>query len=69
MGDMGIGANAQRIDGRDKVTGKPLYAADRLPVRTVFAILVAATVGKARIMGFDTAAAERTQLLPARCEG
>src|ERR1700679_192743 len=59
MGDTGIGANAQRIDGRDKVMGKPLYAADRLPVRTVFAIPVAATVGKARIMGFDTAAAER----------
>src|SRR6202453_2407365 len=59
MGDMGIGANAQRIDGRDKVMGKPLYAADRLPIRTVFAIPVAATVGKARIMGFDTAAAER----------
>jgi xanthine dehydrogenase YagR molybdenum-binding subunit len=59
MGEMGIGANAQRIDGRDKVMGKPLYAADRLPVRTVFAIPVAATVGKARIMGLDTAAAER----------
>ena len=59
MGDTGIGANAQRIDGRDKVMGKPLYAADQLPVRTVFAIPVAATVGKARIMGFDTAAAER----------
>src|SRR6202522_1329978 len=59
MGDMGIGANAQRIDGRDKVMGKPLYAADRLPLGTVFAIPVAATVGKARIMGIDTAAAER----------
>src|SRR6202453_1282776 len=59
MGDMGFGANAQRIDGRDKVMGKPLYAADQLPARTVFAIPVAATVGKARIMGFDTAAAER----------
>src|ERR1700733_13281163 len=59
MGDTGIGANAQRIDGRDKVMGKPLYAADRLPSRTVFAIPVAATVGKARIVGFDTAAAER----------
>src|ERR1700678_2910144 len=59
MGDMGIGANAQRIDGRDKVMGKPLYAADRLPIRRVFAIPVAAAVGKAGIMGFDTAAAER----------
>jgi xanthine dehydrogenase YagR molybdenum-binding subunit len=59
MGDMGIGANTQRIDGRDKVMGKPLYAADRLPARTVFATPVAATVGKARITGFDTAAAER----------
>jgi xanthine dehydrogenase YagR molybdenum-binding subunit len=59
MGDMGIGANAQRIDGRDKVMGMPLYAADRHPARTVFAVPVAATVGKARIIGFDTAAAER----------
>src|ERR1700733_14582980 len=59
MADTGIGANAQRVDGRDKVMGRPLYGADRLPTRTVFAVPVAATVGKARIVGIDTAVAER----------
>ena len=59
MADLGIGANAQRLDGREKVMGKPLYGADRLPARTVFAVPVVATVGKARILEIDTAAAER----------
>src|ERR1700761_5118016 len=59
MSGAGIGANAQRVDGREKVTGKPLYGADRLPARTVFATPVAATAGRARILGIDTRAAER----------
>jgi xanthine dehydrogenase YagR molybdenum-binding subunit len=59
VSQVGIGAIAQRVDGRDKVMGKPLYGADRLPARTVFATPVAATVGRARIRGIDTAAAER----------
>src|ERR1700735_72982 len=59
MAEMGIGANAQRIDGREKVMGRPLYGGDRLPARTVFATPVAATVGKGRITAIDTAAAER----------
>src|ERR1700677_5105807 len=58
MSQTGIGANAQRFDGREKVMGKPLYGADRLPARTAFATPVAATVGKAHIAGIDTAAAE-----------
>jgi xanthine dehydrogenase YagR molybdenum-binding subunit len=61
MADMGIGANAQRIDGREKVMGRPLYGADRLPARSVFATPVAATVGKGRITAIDTAAAERVK--------
>ena len=61
MAEMGIGANAQRIDGREKVMGRPLYAADRLPARSVFATPVAATVGKGRITAIDTAAAERVK--------
>jgi xanthine dehydrogenase YagR molybdenum-binding subunit len=61
MSQIGIGANAQRFDGREKVTGKPLYGADRLPARTVFAIPVGATVGRARILGIDTRAAERVK--------
>src|SRR6202046_23693 len=61
MAEIGIGANAQRVDGREKVMGKPIYGADRLPARTVFAVPVAATVGKARIAAIDTAAAERVK--------
>jgi xanthine dehydrogenase YagR molybdenum-binding subunit len=61
MADTGIGANAQRVDGREKVMGRPLYGADRLPARTVFAVPVAATVGKAHIVTIDTAVAERVQ--------
>src|SRR3984957_16466244 len=61
MRQTGIGANAQRVDGREKVMGKPLYGADRLPARPVFATPVAATVGRARILGIDTAAAERVK--------
>jgi len=61
MAEIGIGANAQRVDGREKVMGKPIYGADRLPARTVFAVPVAATVGKARITVIDTAAAERVK--------
>jgi xanthine dehydrogenase YagR molybdenum-binding subunit len=59
MGETGIGAYAPRVDGREKVMGQPLYGADRLPARTVFATPVAATVGKARALKIDTAAAER----------
>ena len=61
MAEIGIGANAQRVDGREKVMGKPIYGADRLPARTVFAVPVAATVGKARIAAIDTGAAERVK--------
>jgi len=59
MGETGIGAYAPRVDGRDKIMGQPLYGADRLPAGTVFATPVAATVGKARALKIDTAAAER----------
>ena len=61
MSEMGIGANAQRVDGREKVMGRPLYGADRMPARTVFATPAAATIGKARIVGIDTAAADRVK--------
>jgi xanthine dehydrogenase YagR molybdenum-binding subunit len=61
VAEIGIGANTQRVDGREKVMGKPIYAADRLPARTVFAVPVAATVGKARITAIDTGAAERVK--------
>jgi xanthine dehydrogenase YagR molybdenum-binding subunit len=61
MNQLGIGANAPRVDGRDKVLGKPLYGADRLPASTVFATPVAATAGRARIRTIDTAAAGRVE--------
>lgn len=59
MTETGIGANAQRVDGREKVMGRPLYGADRGPTRMVFATPVVATVGKARIVGIDSTAAVR----------
>src|SRR6202789_2002270 len=61
MAEIGIGANAQRADESKKVIYKPIYGADRLPARTVFAVPVAARVGKARITAIDTGAAERVK--------
>ena len=53
MGETGIEVYAPRVDGREKVMGQPLYGADRLPVRTVFATPVAAAVGKARALEIE----------------
>ncbi len=56
----GIGADVQRVDGVDKVRGKPLYAADRVLPGMVHAVPVAAAAGKGRIRRIDTAKAERS---------
>ncbi|MFP3986154.1 xanthine dehydrogenase family protein molybdopterin-binding subunit [Streptomyces sp. E11-3] len=50
----GIGAPVNRVEARDKVTGKAVYAADaRLP-RMVHAALVASTVSAGRVRGIGT---------------
>ncbi|HEX2536631.1 MAG TPA: molybdopterin cofactor-binding domain-containing protein, partial [Chitinophagaceae bacterium] len=48
-----------RVDGRDKVTGKALYAAEHKIPGTVYGFLVGSTVAKGRIKSMDTKAAER----------
>ena len=55
----GIGSDTQRVDGLDKVMGRPLYGADRSLARMAFAAPVTATIGKGRIRRLDTVAAER----------
>jgi CO/xanthine dehydrogenase Mo-binding subunit len=46
MRPMGIGSDTQRVDGLDKVMGRPLYGADRSLARMVYATPVTATIGK-----------------------
>jgi xanthine dehydrogenase YagR molybdenum-binding subunit len=55
----GIGADVQRVDGIDKVMGRPIFGADRILPGMAHALPVVATVGKGRIVRIDTAAAER----------
>lgn len=58
MAQYSIGSDAQRVDGADKVTGKALYAADRLLPRMAFALPVTATIGRGRIRRIDVSKAE-----------
>jgi xanthine dehydrogenase YagR molybdenum-binding subunit len=60
MSSIGIGADVQRVDGADKVMGRPIFAADRILPNMVHAVPVPATVGKGRAVRIDTSAAERT---------
>jgi xanthine dehydrogenase YagR molybdenum-binding subunit len=60
MTSIGIGADAERVDGPDKVMGRPIFGADRLLPNMAHALPVPATVGKGRILRIDTSAAERT---------
>ena len=53
-----IGADAQRVDGADKVMGKARYGADRLLPRMAYALPVTSTIGKGRIRNIDTSKAE-----------
>jgi xanthine dehydrogenase YagR molybdenum-binding subunit len=53
-----IGADAQRVDGVDKVMGRPIFAADRILPRMAHAVPVPAAVGKGRILGMDIAEAQ-----------
>ena len=54
-----IGADAQRVDGVDKVMGRPIFAADLILPRMAHAVPVPAAVGKGRILGMDVSEAER----------
>ncbi|MFG2129268.1 xanthine dehydrogenase family protein molybdopterin-binding subunit [Streptomyces sp. NPDC048751] len=52
-----VGAPLSRVDGRLKVTGKALYAAEHDVDGAVHAVIVDARIGKGRITGIDTKAA------------
>lgn len=54
-----LGEDAQQVDGRDKVSGKPIYGADRILPKMVHAVPVVATVRKGRITAIDKSGAER----------
>ncbi|SFI90903.1 xanthine dehydrogenase family protein molybdopterin-binding subunit [Amycolatopsis sacchari] len=48
----------RRVDAYDKVTGRTVYGADRVPEGVAHAMFATAHVGKGRIVSIDTAAAE-----------
>jgi len=58
MNPNGIGADAQRVDGVDKVMGRPIFAADRILPRMAHAVPVPAAVGKGRIVRMDVSEAQ-----------
>ncbi|MEV0643261.1 xanthine dehydrogenase family protein molybdopterin-binding subunit [Streptomyces sp. NPDC050619] len=53
-----VGAGVPRVDARLKVTGGAKYAADNSPDGVVHAVIVEGSVGRGRITGIDTRAAE-----------
>ncbi|MER5805630.1 xanthine dehydrogenase family protein molybdopterin-binding subunit [Streptomyces mirabilis] len=53
-----VGAPLSRVDGRLKVTGQAKYAADHEPKRVVHAVVVDSSIGRGRITGIDTRAAD-----------
>jgi xanthine dehydrogenase YagR molybdenum-binding subunit len=53
-----VGAPLSRVDGRLKVTGQAKYAADHDIDGVVHAVVVDSSVGRGRITGIDTRAAE-----------
>ena len=55
-----LGADTQRVDGRDKVVGAAIYGNDRKLPRMAYAVPVVATIGKGRIVRIDTEVAART---------
>ncbi len=57
--DNSVGQPLERIDGRLKVTGRALYAAEHPVPNTVAAVLVMSTIPKGRISRMETTAAER----------
>jgi xanthine dehydrogenase YagR molybdenum-binding subunit len=54
-----IGAPLDRVDGRDKVTGRAVYAADVPVAHVAHAVLVTSSIARGRIGAIDTTAASR----------
>jgi len=55
-----VGKPVDRADGRLKVTGQAIYAAEYHPEGLVHSVLVQSTIAKGRIREIDTAAAEKS---------
>jgi xanthine dehydrogenase YagR molybdenum-binding subunit len=55
-----LGAPVRRVDGKLKVTGKALYAADNHPPKLAYGYGVFSTVASGRIVGYDLAEAKKT---------
>ncbi|MFJ1807771.1 MULTISPECIES: xanthine dehydrogenase family protein molybdopterin-binding subunit [unclassified Streptomyces] len=53
-----VGAGLPRVDARLRVTGGAKYAADNNPDGVVHAVIVESSIGRGRITGVDTRAAE-----------
>ncbi|MGW0758585.1 xanthine dehydrogenase family protein molybdopterin-binding subunit [Streptomyces sp. NPDC002814] len=53
-----VGAAAPRVDARLRVTGRAKYAADNSPDGVVHAVIVDSSVGRGRVTGIDSRAAE-----------
>ncbi|WP_328353812.1 xanthine dehydrogenase family protein molybdopterin-binding subunit [Streptomyces sp. NBC_00445] len=53
-----VGAAVPRVDARLRVTGRAKYAADNSPDGVVHAVIVDSSVGRGRVTGIDTRAAE-----------
>jgi len=53
------GQPVTRVDGRFKVTGKALYAADNAIPNLTYAVLVCSTIARGTVDGIDTAVAQR----------
>lgn len=56
-----VGAPLSRVDGRLKVTGKAVYAAEHDVDGVVHAVIVDASIGRGRITSIDTGDAENHQ--------
>jgi xanthine dehydrogenase YagR molybdenum-binding subunit len=54
-----IGKPVSRVDGRQKVTGRVIYAAEFEVSGVAHAAIVRSTIANGRIASIDTAAAER----------
>ena len=53
-----IGKPQVRLDGRDKVTGRALYASDEVVANPAHAFLITSTIARGRIRRFDLEAAQ-----------
>ena len=55
----GIGAPQRRLDGVEKVTGRALYAGERMPSGTLHGVFVTSTVAKGTLRSIDADMARR----------